>query len=76
MILKNVYEFRGSATKTNDNGIYYYVNLEQDDGESCKFSCSDKIDLSQFKKGDRVNTIVEYSNIYKSLKVVSLEKVK
>lgn len=73
MLLKVNCEFRGKSERTNDNGTYIYANLEDENGESAKFQVNDNVDLSKFKKGDKVLAYLEYNVKFGSLKVFSIE---
>lgn len=75
MILKFKAELRGSSIRIDDKGNeFHYINVEDSNGESAKFSCNNEIDLKQFKKGDNVNVELDYNIKYGSLKVVSVTK--
>lgn len=76
MILKTNVEFRGSSFKKNDKGEYHFINLEDENGESSKFSVDFSVDISQFKKGDKVIVEFDYSVKYGSLKVISVKGAK
>lgn len=75
MILICKAEFRGSSARTDDKGhTYNYVNLEDVNGESAKFSCDSSIELKNYKKGDNLNFVIDYNSKYGSLKVVDISK--
>lgn len=76
MILKCDTEFRGKSERTNEKGTYRYVNLEDDNGESAKFQVDDNVDISKFKKGDKVVACFDFNVRYGSLKIIKIESVK
>ena len=64
MELKTNCEIRGISQRVDDKNMnHYYVNLEDEKGESCKFPVDQKsnIDLKSFKKGDKVNVVLDLS---------------
>lgn len=74
MILNVTGEYRGNSQKKSQNGnIYTFINIEDEFGEGCKFSCDNNVDLQALTKGDKVTFQLEYNLQYKSLKVVGYE---
>lgn len=74
MILKVQGEYRGFTSKKSDNGnVYTFVNIEDENGEGCKFSCDKKVELDALTKGDKLTFLLEYNTIYKSLKLIGYE---
>lgn len=76
LLLKNG-EVRGITRRQKDNGDYTtYINLEDSEGVSVQFFVDNTCNISSFKKGDKINAILDYNTRYGSLKVISIEGVK
>ena len=78
MIFKIKLEFRGKTeTKTKEGTIFNYLNLEDENGESCKFRVNnDNLDFSKLIKGKKYLVDIDYNTKYSSLSVVNFEEVK
>lgn len=75
MLLESICEFRGKEIRKNEKGSYYYVNLEDETGNACKFPAEKFSSFEDLKKGDKVKAFIDYNVKYGSLKVINCEKV-
>lgn len=69
MLIKSFFEFRGCDAITNkETGkTYYHFNLEDENGESCKFLSDFPGD--DFEKSKKYNFVFDYSPRYSSIRV-------
>lgn len=67
------FEYRGcSSTLSKDKTkTYDFVNVEDVNGESCKFLCD--CPTSSLTKGKTYNFLFDYSPRYSSLRIVGVE---
>lgn len=75
MILQVNFEFRGSNTNVNnDTGkSYTFLNLEDSNGESCKFLASQNFnEFELLEKGTKYNFILDYNPKYSSIRVIGV----
>lgn len=74
----NSLELRGIANKQSSKGVYYMVNLEEDDGTPVAFYARDASGFpAGLKKGDKVYALCEVVRFDRQerLVCVGLEKV-
>lgn len=78
MIFEIKLEFRGKTqTKTKEGTIFNYLNLEDENGESCKFRVNnDSLDLTKLLKGKKYKCFIDYNTKYGSLNVTDIEEIK
>lgn len=75
MELISVCEFRGkSSRKDNKGNCYFYINLEDENGESSKFQTLNELNLNDLKKGDKVTVKFDLNIKFGSLKVSEVTK--
>lgn len=75
MELISVCEFRGKSSRKDDKGNwYFYINLEDENGESSKFQTLKELDLKDLKKGDKVTVKFDLNIKFGSLKVSEVTK--
>lgn len=71
-------ECRGVTKKVDsENRNHFYLSLEGEDGESCKFPVKivDFEDKFKLKKGDKVKVFLDFSVKYGSFNIVNLELI-